>query len=215
MALSIIGAGLGRTGTLSLKRAIEQLGFGPCFHGVDSPRSSFDRVVNALERDPVDWEEVFNGYRAAVDTPSYLVYRQLAERYPSAKVILTVREANAWFDSALEIKRLGDPIPQTKAESDFYSKGLSGFFGADIAKIFDLGDRDSAIAARDRHNAEVQKSIPADRLLVLDITQGWKPLCEFLGVPVPDTPFPHANSRKEYPSLLQAWVSSDTHLSTT
>jgi Sulfotransferase domain len=214
VTLSIIGAGLGRTGTLSLKRALEQLGVGPCFHGVDTGRDTFDRVLRAVHHDQVNWEEVFAGYRAVVDVPAYIIYRRLVEQFPAAKVILTVREPNAWFESSREVKRAAETLTLTNAETEFFDAVRSGNFGTDIAEVLALRDRETAIAAHQRHNAGVRECIPAERLLEFDVTRGWKPLCEFLGVPVPNSPFPSANSRKQFHSMLQTWAGgsgAETH----
>jgi hypothetical protein len=193
--LAIIGAGQGRTGTKSLKLALEELGFGPCYHGTDMYRNhppGWHLWVRALDGEPVDWDVIFDGYKATTDSPACLFYRELAEKYPSAKVILTVRESNSWIASAQAtylspagIKTLNEPSDSTAVE--LLRKELTAGFGAQ------LENRESVIAAYERHNAEVQAAIPPERLLVYDVTQGWAPLCEFLGVPVPETPFPHAN----------------------
>ena len=207
MPLTVIGAGLGRTGTLSLKRAIEQLGFGPCFHGLDSSRLSVEKILRAVNHPPVDWDEVFNGYQAAVDVPTYWLYRELAERYPAARVILTVRDPNAWFDSMAALGHSLESVALTEESlalrKDLREKMLAGMFGGPIAQIAQSRDRDSRIAAYERHNAEVRRSIPQDRLLVFDVKQGWAPLCDFLSTPIPDTAFPRANARTELPLLLQ------------
>jgi Sulfotransferase domain len=203
MALSVIGAGFGRTGTLSLKSAIEQLGFGPCCHTSDErhfmgSKELWQRIYN---HEPVDWDAFFAGYRSTVDSPSCRLYFELAEKYPSAKLILTLREPQAWFDSYQStVLQLS-----TSAEGQKYSAFL---FGSNFH------DRDTVIAAYERHNAEVQRLIPAQRLLVYDVKQGWPPLCKFLGVPVPAEPFPHTNQRAEFPALLNKMLGHMHHHAT-
>ena len=101
MPLSVIGAGFGRTGTMSLKLALDQLGFGPCYHMTEvfkNPKAS-GYWEAAADGKPIDWEEVFAGYRSTVDWPGATFYKQLADAYPEAKVILTERDAEAWFES--------------------------------------------------------------------------------------------------------------------
>jgi Sulfotransferase domain len=213
MPLSIIGAGLGRTGTLSLKTALEQLGLKPCFHGLDGDRHALERVMGAVNRDPIAWDEVFQGYRAAVDVPTYWAYRELAEKYPAAKVILTVREPDAWFESTQALGRSFESVTFA-AESlalrkSLRAKMLSGTFGAAVAQMARCEDRESRIAAYELHNAQVRESIPPDRLLVFDVREGWAPLCGFLGVPIPSTAFPRLNSRSVLPSLLQRVYGED------
>lgn len=203
MPLEVIGAGQGRTGTHSLKLALERLGVGPCHHMselIQHPEqvSGWEDV---FEDRPVDWEEIFKGYRSAADAPTCFVYKELAERYPNAKLILTVRDPEAWWRSAdatimsgelralqgatsHPMARLGPLIARFRAR-----RGLSFMREA---------GRDAAIAEFHRHNEEVQRVIPPERLLVYEVKQGWEPLCRFLGVDIPDTDFPHSNTTAEF-----------------
>lgn len=191
MTLSVIGAGFGRTGTVSLKLALEQLGFGPCCHGFEEHHFKqgeefWQRIYN---HEPIDWDEFFRGYHSTVDSPSCRFYSELAEKYPLAKVILTWRESNVWFDSYQETV-----LPMTtSAQGERYFSFLFGHLRP---------DRESMIAAYERHNAEVQRLIPPERLLVYEVKRGWPPLCDFLGVAIPDTPFPRTNLRAEFPSII-------------
>lgn len=207
MPLSVIGAGLGRTGTLSLKEALEQLGFGPCYHGLGSDRSTLERILGVINRPQIDWEKAYAGYLSAVDVPTYWVYRELAQRYPTASVILTVRDPNDWFESTLALGRSFEAVELSEESlllrRSLRAKMLSGTFGAAVALLARSDDRATTIAAYEQHIAEVRASIPASRLLVFDVRDGWEPLCEFLHAPIPDTPFPRLNSRAKLPSLLQ------------
>jgi Sulfotransferase domain len=179
MSLSIIGAGLGRTGTLSLKMAIELLSCGPCCHmsTVVSDPTASRLWERAYDRQPVDWDEIFKGYKATVDFPACLFYRELAEKYPSAKVILSVRDADAWFKSTQATVLSKDVLEVLRGFRTWplIEKMNASIFGSDFH------DRDTLITAYERHNAEVQGSIPASRLLVYEVKQGWGPLCEFFG----------------------------------
>lgn len=191
MALSVIGAGFGRTGTLSLKLALEQLGFGPCCHGSEERhfRQGMGFWQRVFDHQPIDWDEFFNGYRSMVDSPSCKFYWELAQRYPLAKVILTWRESSAWFDSYQETI-----LPMiTSAQG---RKHFSFLFGQGSP------NRDSIISVYEQHNLDVQRLIPAERLLKYEIEHGWQPLCEFLDVPVPNTPFPRSNSRMEFATVI-------------
>lgn len=205
MTLAIIGVGFSRTGSLSLQRAIEQLGLGPCWHVLDSTPASASQMFRAFSTFPdVDWDQVFKGFNAAVDDPASVFYRDIAQWSPSAKAILTVRDPNEWYPSAerlvrlLNSHRLANP---SKESQEHWNRILSGAFGSALAKFYQFRDRESVIAAYEQHNDEVKSAISADRLLVFDVKQGWGPLCEFLGVQFPQIPFPRANSGAE----LEAW----------
>jgi hypothetical protein len=195
MTLSVIGAGFGRTGTMSLKFALEALGAGPCYHMIEvfkNPAAP-SYWTAAADGEPVDWETVFEGYRATVDWPSATFYEPLAKAYPDAKVILTERDPEAWWTS-------------TQATIFNWDTGRSppepflGMVQKVIGALFDqrIHDRDHVISVFRRHNARVREVIPADRLLVYEVADGWEPLCSFLGVPVPEAPMPSLNSTEEF-----------------
>lgn len=210
--IEVIGAGFGRTGTASLKAALDELGFGPCYHMFEVLREPdrATRWIDAGDGEPVDWDEVFAGYRSTVDWPGASYWRELSEQYPEAKVILTVRDPDRWFDSAastvfrlqyLVQRPLGRPIRRLVP---LLSPGLGRFLDMNDRAIRDrvfggrYPGRAGAVAAFDAHNEEVRTTVPADRLLVYDVAQGWGPLCSFLGVPVPDVPFPQANDSDDF-----------------
>jgi hypothetical protein len=202
MSLEIIGAGFGRTGTLSLKSALEELGFGPCHHMAevidDMHRQGpiWNSVANGKER---NWQKVYDGYRATVDWPGCHYYAELADAFPEAKVILTERDSRSWYSSINETifqNMPGRVARMLMAVGRFPMHFVSTIL---LKQTFrnDMGEA-NAIATFERHNAEVRNRIPADRLLVFDVKQGWEPLCAFLGVQVPDTPFPHTNDRQMF-----------------
>ncbi len=208
MALSVIGAGFGRTGTLSLRVALEQLGSRPCYHMVEVFRHP--EHIGVWERagrgEPVDWEaELFAGYGSAVDWPVCTFYRQLAERYPAAKVVLTVRDLEGWHRSCMDTifpavadTPLGDD-PVARAQAAMARRIIGeGTFGGRAE------DPAHAIAVHERHVAEVKRTIPPERLLVFEVAQGWGPLCRFLGKPVPEAPFPRVNSTDEFRQMVAA-----------
>lgn len=200
--LEVIGAGFGRTGTLSLKFALEILGFGKCYHFREMLKARHARrwlriaAIAPDQRGLADWEHLFRGYRSTTDWPAAAVYKELADAYPQAKLILTVRDADGWYDSVRDTIRhlrlvmpAGWPVFRSIAEvSDRYVWDREFHGRAD--------DRDYAIARFREHNDSVRRSMPPERLLVFDVRDGWEPLCRFLGVDVPtDTPFPHVNDR--------------------
>jgi hypothetical protein len=201
MPLKIIGAGLGRTGTLSLKFALEQLGFGPCYHMSEAllnPQAP-ELWLRAVNGNP-DWEATFNGFASTVDFPGCTFWRQLADYYPDAKVLLSVRNPEQWFEStqATIFSEAGLKMIEATPMREFLEKTTWQMFGGQ------LHDHDIMVKTFERHNAEVQNTIPSSRLLVYDVAQGWEPLCAFLGVPVPETAFPNANSRAEMQARMAA-----------
>jgi hypothetical protein len=196
MALRVIGAGFGRTGTVSLHHALDSLGFGPCHHmrSVLAKPSSWKSWAAAQRGEKVSWDEIFAGWGSTVDWPSTTFWRELVEHYPEAKVILTVRSADSWYASMLSTlipfwKRVRSEVthPDLRAVFEINQKDLDGI----------LDDPERAKAAFDKHNEEVKRTIPKDRLLVIEPGSGWDPLCAFLGVPVPKEPYPSTNSREE------------------
>lgn len=210
MSLKVIGAGYGRTGTMSLKLALEQLGFGPCFHmseAIANP-ACIPGWIEACNGRP-DWEKLFAGYFATVDHPGCAFYRELAAAYPAAKVVLTVRDPNDWFDSTQATvfspqmrDRVADPHFK-----EFLTRTVWGLFGGGI------DDRAYMVEKFERHTAEVERAIAAERLLVFQVSQGWEPLCEFLAVPVPAAPFPRVNSRAEMQAMLALAGAEDGRVS--
>jgi hypothetical protein len=201
MSLSVIGAGFGRTGTLSLKHALERIGFAPCYHMQEVFRNpehvaTWDAIADGA-RDR--WDDVLTGYAATVDWPACRYWRELAERYPDARVLLSVRDSDAWYESV---------------HATIYPSMVQGPTGGDPAtdplramarktvlqRTFDgrLEDREHAIAVFERHNEAVRAAFSEDRLVVVRPGDGWEPLCRFLGVATPDEPFPHVNSRDEF-----------------
>lgn len=223
MALAVIGAGFGRTGTYSLKQALERLGFGPCEHMVNlfaHPErfALWDEAAQRKARgEPIDWERLFAGYRATVDWPGAYFWRELIEAYPDAKVILTVRDPDRWYDSAASTiyrpRRAVRSSPLVRAALAVAGKldprAARGLRMTD-ATIWDgtfggrFEDRAYALRVFAEHAAAVEATVPADRLLVYEVAEGWTPLCRFLGVPVPDgEPFPHLNDAEAFERRLR------------
>lgn len=205
MTLSVIGAGLGRTGTLSLKHALEELGFGPCHH--------MEEVMKHPEQIPlwhaagrgekVDWEKLLAGYRSTVDWPSAQFWAELARAFPKAKVVLGVRDPERWYESfsntILKLIQAPNPPP------DPVIRGILAMSKDVIMRrAFDgrLDDPAHIKACFRRHNEAVKAALPADRLLVFEAAEGWRPLCKFLGVPAPATPFPRVNSTAEFWEII-------------
>ncbi len=209
MTLEIIGAGFGRTGTLSVYTALRQLGF-PCYHMFEvlenkENKTHLDfwrKVANEAAGTQHPWEQVFSKYTATLDNPASCVWRELLAAYPDAKVVLTVhpRGADIWYESTLDTIYFTETMWQFKVLKFATSFGRK--FGDMCHKLIwqrmhrgTMNDRDQAIAHYHHHIAEVKAAVPPDRFLVFSADQGWNPLCAFLGVPVPESAFPNVNDR--------------------
>ncbi|HZK98952.1 MAG TPA: sulfotransferase [Caulobacteraceae bacterium] len=193
MALEVVGSGLGRTGTKSLQTALNMLGFGPCHHMVEvfgHPESTALWIEAGAGRP--DWEAIFGGYRSMVDYPGARYWRELAAFYPDAKVLHSVRDPDQWFDSTQAT--IFAPNSLVTSEGP-----LSAFFQSFAGDIRDhLNDR-AFMTDHFRHHTEaVKRDIPPERLLIYQAGDGWGPLCAFLGVPIPDAPYPRENSRGDF-----------------
>jgi hypothetical protein len=196
--LKVIGAGFGRTGTMSVRHALEELGYGPCYHMKVALTRPWHIPfwLGAIDGKKVRWKRFFRKYRATVDWPACEFYRELMQEYPGAKVILNVRDAGEWYESSLRtIYRIQRYFPWwfpkifvRMQEKLIWQGRFEGRFE----------DRKFAIGNFLMHVEEVKSYVPAEKLLVYDVKQGWGPLCAFLGVPEPDRPFPHHHETDEY-----------------
>ena len=214
--MKVIGAGFGRTGTLSTKAALEQLGFGPCYHMVEVFSHADHAAVweAAASGENVDWHGIFDHYPSSVDWPACSFYEPLMQLYPDAKVLLTVRDPDTWYEGVRETiyglsHRAGGPLGAAKEALFSGVSLLRPSLKRQIRMVRKLiwegtfhnrfEDRAYAIGVYEQHNERVKTIVPAHRLLVFDVKQGWEPLCAFLGVDVPkDTPFPHLNDRANF-----------------
>jgi hypothetical protein len=210
--LQVIGVGFARTGTTSLRSALGMLGCGPCYHMLDvmSDPARVRQWLDLARGAAPDWARVFDGYRSAVDWPVAAYWRQLAAAYPEAKLILTVRDPDTWYDSVRRtiFKPRVDPPRGFARVGARLAEALSPDLRAFLAMthetverpLFDarLDDRPHMTAAFARHVEQVQAAFPADRLLTYRVADGWAPLCEFLGAPIPEEPFPYENSSADF-----------------
>jgi hypothetical protein len=228
--MKLIGAGLPRTGTLSQKVALEMLGLAPCYHMVNV-LADLDKVrqwCRALDGD-AQWEEIFEDSQATVDWPGSYFYAELVEAYPDAKVLLSVRDSEGWERSMREtiwgmfygdilIRDLSSARVRVDEEWRAFIELMLEMWKR--GGLIDNGAEttpESMRAAMERFNQQVQDTVPSDRLLVWSVSDGWEPLCEFLELPVPDTPFPHLNDSKVFIDrivdgallAIQEWRSKD------
>ncbi len=213
MSLKVIGAGFGRTGTLSLKLALEELGLGPCYHMIEvNAHREHDALWLALARSEAsDWRPMLQGYASTVDWPTTYVWKELAAANPQAKIILTLRDPDAWYASAaatifarmIEFETLraealrSDPAAIDEARRRHMEMIntliVENTFGGSL-------DKDNAIAVFNAHNEEVRRSVPREKLLVYKSGDGWEPLCAFLDMPVPSAPYPKVNTTEDFAS---------------
>lgn len=216
--IQVIGAGAGRTGTASLKAALEILGFGPCYHMyVCLKNKDFDKWSRAFTRkfSAEDWDDLLGGFKSAVDNPSSMAYQELMEAFPDAKVILTERDPKPWAQSVL------DTIwcPYSRSQSWvllpwffkfqwMFKHVRRRFFGEPSggAKGGAIRSPEKLAEAFIKWNEKVKETVPKEKLLIFSPKDGWEPLCKFLGKPVPDVPFPKVNEAGEFKSdMMRRW----------
>ena len=204
MSLDVIVAGFGRTGTLSIKAALEELGYKPCWH-IEDMTQQHGRAESPLrlwqqlaEGRAMDWVQLLDGFKAGSDFPLCLYYRELMESFPRARVILTVREPRAWAESMQSLRRHFLTITSQPAMSTGPGAVWRNAMETLVwSRFHDIDDTDALAAKFAAHEADVRKHVPAERLLVFDVRQGWAPLCAFLGHEPPATSFPRLNDRSE------------------
>ena len=217
MSIKIIGAGFPRTGTTTLKTCLETLGHSKVYHMkellVNPERLHHWKTLD--ETGDTDWDALYNGYDATVDFPGYPWYKEHMKRFPEAKVILTVRDFESWHKSVdktvfragpqtpgEKIKMMGKLLMSSRARKvvkciKFFKKI---FFAEELKGKFE--DKVFAKKVWDDHIAEVKSFVPADKLLVYDVRDGWGPLCKFLGVEEPAEPLPHLNKKENFKEML-------------
>ena len=210
--MQVIGAGFGRTGTLTLKAALEELGVGPCYHMVEVLWGDTSRLglwQAAANGEEVDWKRVFDGFESTVDWPGCTFWEPLMEVFPEAKVLLTVRDPEAWYESARntiyaslvagqkgELKEGNEEPPSPEAFGMIASLIWQGTFHGKFE------DKAYAIEKFHEHNEKVKATVPPERLVVHEVKEGWKPLADMLGVPEPATEFPRLNDKVAFREMV-------------
>jgi hypothetical protein len=204
VTLRVVGAGLGRTGTLSLKHALERLLGAPCYHMLEVFGRPDDIPLwhRAVEGDLPDWNAFLSDYAAVVDWPACAFWRELSVAFPDAVVLLSSRDTEGWWESAnntiFQVSRRPRPAgeqtmsAQMDMVQDLFAKRFTENWTEEAA----------ATAAYDAHNAEVRASVPAEKLVDWHPGDGWDPLCAALSLPVPDEPFPHLNTTADFRAMV-------------
>jgi hypothetical protein len=212
LTIKVIGAGYGRNGTLSLKNALETLGFDQCYHMmVLDLEKDEDLAWSALARgESVDFDKLFDGYQASVDWPSCNFWQEQLAYYPDAKVILSERDPEKWYasimntiyPSSLMAREMDNPEARRRSKMVFEVIWDGLFDGR-------LEDKDHVIGIYQAHNQNVKDRVPAEQLLVFESSQGWDPLCSFLGVPVPEEPYPRVNTTEDFQTMVKERMAAE------
>lgn len=203
--MQIIGVGVGRTGTTSIEEALALLGYTTYNMHKLIQRNDFDQWLKIFrgKDDAPSWDDVYQGFDATIGWPSCFYYEDFLEKYPNAKFILTTRNAESWaksFSMALGVKDSLNAlkfIPRVRGLLSVLDEGILPHLSGTSRQV------DEIITAFEAHNAKVIATIPAEKLLVYEASQGWEPLCEFIGVSVPDVPFPHANRGENFAETVR------------
>ena len=197
MSLSVIGAGFGRTGTTSMKAALELLGLGPCHHmkEVTTPEQTAEWLAVA-EGQTQEWDRIFSGFGSCIDWPAAFFWRELSEYYPDAKILLTLRDSESWY------KSMENTIFQVlKNNPQAFAVGEEIVAKQIFNHRFD--DKDYVIGIYEQNIRDVQTAFSPERLLTYELGAGWEPLCRFLGKSVPDVPFPQSNTTQDFQEFVR------------
>jgi hypothetical protein len=202
MAMTVVGAGLGRTGTNSLKVALERLLDGRCYHMIELLERPEDTEhwQRAAAGEIVDWGWLRRGFVATVDFPAAMFWREPLAANPDAFVLLSTRDSpRVWWDS---FERTIVPSLSGEVPADRPDWARRRTMNLSVLSMFtpDWREPEAAIAAYERHNAEVRGAVPAQRLIDWRPGDSWEPICAALGLAVPAEPFPHENTTAAFQS---------------
>ncbi len=220
MSLKIIGAGFGRTGTLSTYTALNHLGY-PCYHMLEVIQNKKNKshldfwydVANSPEGKQKDWDKVFHNYTATLDNPACCVWEELFQKYPDAKVLLTLhpKGPEAWYESTINTIYFTEKMWQFKILK--FTTPFGRKFGNMSSRLIwgrshkgTMVDKEEAIAYYQKHIEEVKAKVPPEKLLIFSADQGWEPLCKFLGKDIPNMDFPNVNNREEIKKTISGIV---------
>ena len=203
MGLQVVGAGLGRTGTHSLQLALQQLLDGRCYHMIEVFGRPDDTAVwhRAVRGEMPDWNDFLSDFTATVDWPASAFWQEIADANPDAVVLLSSRDTEGWWKSAsntiFNVARREVPPDEPALQAQM--KMVDDLFRLRFTP--DWQDETGAKRAYEQHNEAVRATIPADRLIDYRTGDGWNPICDKLGLPVPDAPFPHVNTTEEFRAM--------------
>lgn len=197
MTLKVIGAGFGRTGTDSLREALDLLGFGPCHHMhiVLAEQDRVDSWRAVTQGQAPDWDQLFAGFRATVDWPAAYFWREISAHFPNAKIVLSLRDPDQWYASM--DKTILEVVRNSTDPESFATRLLGKMVFGD-----QFNDREHVIDVYNQNTRDVQAAFGPDRLLTYQTGDGWEPLCEFLGCDIPDEPYPHRNKPGSFHTTL-------------
>jgi len=225
MSIKIIGAGFPRTGTNSLKRSLEIIGYSKAYHFKDllNDPSNLHYWKTLRDTKSTKWESIYDGYQASVDFPCYPWYKEHMKKYPDAKVILTVRPFDDWYESikkTIWVSGPQTPIEKIKLLSKLpFDNRLRGIFKCikfvknylwEIQFQGRFEDKEFVKSIWEKHIQEVKDYVPAEKLLVYEVKDGWGPLCEFLNVKAPSEPLPHLNKREDFKAMIQSLLDGNS-----
>lgn len=209
----MIGVGFGRTGTMSLKAALEELGAGPCFHMIDlimgeDKQRDLEYWIKIADGEPVDWDEVFEPWEATVDWPAASKWRELVDAFPDIPVLLNVRDFDGFYKSCTNtILAVKQAAQAGELEQDANREQPAPELWGVIEKLIWQGDFQGRFQDKEwvrqmyyERIETIKREVPADRLVYWELGDGWEPLADALGVDVPDEPFPHLHDTNEFRS---------------
>jgi Sulfotransferase domain len=199
--LKVVGAGIGRTGTHSLKNALETLLGGTCHHMIEVIMVSPEQIptwIEAIDGKQIDWNKLMEPYTAQVDWPGGGFWPELMAANPEALVLLSVRDPESWYTSCTNTIFAG--MREMAAGGNEWMAAMLRLLRQRFSD--QLEDKDAMIEAFEKHNAAVRAGVPKERLLEWTAADGWEPICERLGVPVPDEPFPKVNTTEDFRAML-------------
>lgn len=227
MAIKVIGVGGPRTGTATLKEALEIIGFGKCYHmeWLFNHQEDLKYWHELFDTGTTNFDRLFDGFQSTVDFPGYLNYQALFKQYPTAKFVLNDRDPEAWYESAKHTVHSVTPQTFTQKLKMLRKMIFSRRFRR-LAQSFRLVEKylwkgkyngefqnkEKTIARYKAFQEEVINTIPAEQLLVYKVSDGWEPLCEFLEVPIPEEVFPHKNKRKNFQEKFKALMETGGEL---